>query len=129
MRHEETIPYPVAAVCLGKRLLGALGQRRPLLSLSWTTQVFLSPLLVLCQASLFSVIVLAMGFRISDWLSAVSKSLSSARIGTWCRDISPWSVSQWVRYGWIWSALLPGGSNKDWGNPGSGACRDVMGGQ
>lgn len=89
-----------------------------------TTQVFLSPLLVLCQASLSSVIALAMGFRISDWLSAVSKSLSLARTGTWCRDLSPGAVSHWVR-----SALLPDGSNRDWGNPGSGAHRVVMGGQ
>lgn len=38
-----------------------------------------------------------------------------------------------VPLGQVWlgleCSLLPAGSNKDWGNPGSGACRAVMGGQ
>lgn len=121
-------PFPVAALCLRDRLLGALGQRRALLYLSWTTQVFLSPLLALGQASWLSAIALAMGLRTSAWLSAESKGLSLARTGTGCRELSPWSVSHWVRHAWDWSALLPA-SYKGWHKPASGACRGGMGGQ
>lgn len=124
IKHEEIIPCPVAAVYLGEQLPGTLKG-----DLCYDTK--------LCQACRLSCHCSGGCVqRTPGWLSALSKSLSLARIGTWGKQLSAENCPTELCPSWSVMvgpgepcALLPGGSNKDVGNLLSGTCRGVMGGQ